>query len=91
MAFSYDAGAYGFAQGLKSLSLMYQAAKNALEEQHSHFEELIDKYRKDIGSGAPQVGEWDEDGHGHRHLSPLGTPCSGRGTSRQTSPSRLEG
>ncbi|MDZ3832483.1 MAG: hypothetical protein U0S50_11785 [Sphingopyxis sp.] len=57
-----DLGAYNYANGLRAIGLMYQAAKTSLEHQRVDLSDCTREYDRATGAGYPRIGEWEE-GH----------------------------
>ena len=54
--------AYSYAEGIKAVRLMFEAAKTTLELQSSEVSEQIAEYEKHLENGGDAIGEW-EDGY----------------------------
>ena len=58
----FDMEAYSYAEGIKALRLMFEAARTTLTMQSNEVENAIVEYEKHVDSGGKAIGEW-EDGH----------------------------
>lgn len=58
----FDMEAYSYAQGIKAISLMFEAAKTTLNLQHIEIEQAIAEYERHLERGGVPFDKW-EDGH----------------------------
>ena len=61
-ALAFDMGAYAYSAAMTAIGLMYEAARNALENEHQNLEIAKEDYLHRLEQGGDPIGEW-EDGH----------------------------
>lgn len=59
---NFDMEAYSYAEGIKAVRLMFEAAKTTLKLQSREVSEHIAEYDRHLDNGGDAIGEW-EDGH----------------------------
>lgn len=59
---AFDMGAYAYSATMNAIGSMYEAARNALENQHQNLEVAKEDYQRLLDQGGEPIGEW-EDGH----------------------------
>jgi hypothetical protein len=58
----FDMEAYSYAEGIKAIRLMFEAAKTTLNLQSNEVASDVAEYERHLDNGGDTIGEW-EDGH----------------------------